>query len=317
MATGQEILARPKEDRRLLPNVPEPPGNRIAIDRRGFPLGEELPAELHPNAVQEWKDSGMRYEADFPVRARFSIDDHQHRFMNVRCVEISETGMLLRIPRDHEEDLDKLKKGEFRFSIPGGVMPEGFESKISIGAGVVRTFRKRGDGGEDLYVAVRFERRLKDHYYRRRWRFSVPAAGFLMMLIVSLVVLMRTESLVYFRFHQFLYMYSLIAASFLLSRYLFGTMYRNVPLNPGYEPGVSIIIPVFNEEKWIGRTIASCLDQTYPAGKLELIIVDDCSTDGTAAEIRQTLHEIHRYGERFGTMQRVRFFSLKKNSGKR
>ncbi|KZE38717.1 hyaluronan synthase [Bhargavaea cecembensis] len=317
MATGQEILARPREDRSLLPNVPEPPGNLIAVDRRGFPMGEEMPAELHPNAVQEWKDSGQRYEADFPVRARFSTDDHQDRFMNARCVEISNTGMLMRIPRDQGRDLAKLTKGKFRFSVPGGVMPEGCESRVNIGAEVARTFRKRGEGGEDFYVAIRFERPLKKHHDRHRWRFAVPAAGFLLMLVVSLVVLMRTESFVYFRFHQFLYLYSIIAATFLLSRYLFGSLYRNVPLNPRYEPGVSIIIPVFNEEQWISRTIASCLDQSYPAGKLELIIVDDCSTDGTAAEIRKTLREIHRYGERFGTRNRVTFMSLKKNSGKR
>lgn len=40
---------------------------------------------------------------------------------------------------------------------------------------------------------------------------------------------------------------------------------------------ISVVIPCWNAEKWIGRTIASVLDQDYP--RLELIVVDDGSTD--------------------------------------
>lgn len=45
------------------------------------------------------------------------------------------------------------------------------------------------------------------------------------------------------------------------------------------EPLVSICIPVFNGEKTIRRTIESVLAQTYR--NLEIIIVDNCSTDST------------------------------------
>jgi GT2 family glycosyltransferase len=47
---------------------------------------------------------------------------------------------------------------------------------------------------------------------------------------------------------------------------------------------VSILIPAYNAERWIGRTIASALSQTWP--NKEIIIVDDGSSDRTVAIAR-------------------------------
>ena len=48
---------------------------------------------------------------------------------------------------------------------------------------------------------------------------------------------------------------------------------------------VSILIPAYNAEKWIGQTIRSALAQTWP--RTEIIVLDDGSTDGTLAVARQ------------------------------
>ena len=42
---------------------------------------------------------------------------------------------------------------------------------------------------------------------------------------------------------------------------------------------VSIVIPIFNSEKWLRKCIDSVLNQTW--GDLELILVNDGSTDGS------------------------------------
>jgi glycosyltransferase involved in cell wall biosynthesis len=46
-------------------------------------------------------------------------------------------------------------------------------------------------------------------------------------------------------------------------------------------PQVSIIIPAFNAERFIGRALRSVIGQSY-MDSFEIIVVDDCSTDRTA-----------------------------------
>lgn len=49
-------------------------------------------------------------------------------------------------------------------------------------------------------------------------------------------------------------------------------------------PLISIVIPNYNNEKYLKKAISSCLEQTYQ--DLEVIIVDDCSTDESVHLIR-------------------------------
>jgi glycosyltransferase involved in cell wall biosynthesis len=68
------------------------------------------------------------------------------------------------------------------------------------------------------------------------------------------------------------------------------------------EPKVSIILPTHNRERELSRAIRSVLQQTYT--HFELVVVDDCSTDGSAdvvarfddARIRYIKHDSRRGG---------------------
>lgn len=50
-------------------------------------------------------------------------------------------------------------------------------------------------------------------------------------------------------------------------------------------PKVSIIMPVYNSEKYVGEAISSILEQTYK--DFELIVIDDCCKDRSAEIIKQ------------------------------
>ena len=52
-------------------------------------------------------------------------------------------------------------------------------------------------------------------------------------------------------------------------------------------PRVSVIIPVYNRERYVAETLNSVMRQTY--GHVETIIVNDGSTDGSAKQIQAYL----------------------------
>lgn len=77
---------------------------------------------------------------------------------------------------------------------------------------------------------------------------------------------------------------------------------RDAPVT--FTPGVSVIVPAYNEEKVVVKTITSLLNQRY-AGELEIVVVDDGSTDDTSAIV----------SEAYGTHPRVSLYR-KANGGK-
>jgi len=57
---------------------------------------------------------------------------------------------------------------------------------------------------------------------------------------------------------------------------------------------VSVVIPVYNESKHIEKCVASVLNQDYPAEKMEILLVDGMSNDGTPDIIERLSAEDHR-----------------------
>lgn len=74
-------------------------------------------------------------------------------------------------------------------------------------------------------------------------------------------------------------------------------------MNNESKPKVSVIMPAFNAEVFIGRTIESVINQTF--SNWELIVIDDCSTD-------KTRDVVHSWTEQDS---RIQLKALNKNLG--
>lgn len=57
-------------------------------------------------------------------------------------------------------------------------------------------------------------------------------------------------------------------------------------------PLVSVVIPMYNAERYIRATLESVLKQTYK--NIEIIVVNNCSTDGSAAIVASVLKDFKR-----------------------
>lgn len=95
-----------------------------------------------------------------------------------------------------------------------------------------------------------------------------------------------------------------------------GTWPDNQSNTDVYQPLVSVIIPAYNAEIFIARTLTSVLNQTYR--HLEVLVVDDGSTDRTADIVRQFASEDARivlYQQSNAGVAAARNYGIKNASG--
>lgn len=311
----EDILLEPKKDRRLLENVPDIKGIRSNVDRRGIHTLDIHKKDIDIEKKIQIKEAGQRYKVNYDVEVICHFDNGKKEAFNSKGIDISTTGILIDIKNKNDLDfLVKAKKIQLKFEILKGTMPEGYEMKVNILSRFIR-FQESANGTYQCGLA--FEETLAQYVNRRRGRYMLTISGFFLFFISLFIMMMRAESVIYFRLNRTLYLYSIIAAVFLLSRYLFGALYRPMPINPEFTPGVTIIIPCFNEEKWIERTILSSVNQDYPIDRLEVIIVDDCSKDNSLEVIKKTVGRLHNEAEQFKIKERVKYIAQEKNLGKR
>ncbi len=294
----ENLLLHESKDRRLFPNVPDPSGRRSNASRRNNHEGENRPeyAEF----------AGKRYEVAIDVA--ISVDKIIYRG---KTENFSQTGMLLRLPDSIDLSWMEGKPVTLDFRLHEGDLQEGTEMHYKrIKAEIVRTIPAKH------CVAIQFEQPLYESR-RKVDRLLFLLATLFLFFCTAVIMLMRVESIRYFAKSPWLYGYSIMTALFLLSRYLFGSFYVPTPVDPDFTPSVTIVIPCFNEEEWIRETILRCADQDYPVDKLELIIVDDGSTDNSVEVIKQTVRDMCAEGEQYDVENRVRVFLQNYNQGKR
>jgi hyaluronan synthase len=102
----------------------------------------------------------------------------------------------------------------------------------------------------------------------------------------------------------------IILAGLIFQTY-FWTRYKPLTPRPGESvdwPFVSVIMPALNEEELVGKSIDSIFAADYPADRLEVVCVNDGSTD-------MTYYHMLRARQKYGN--RVKVIHFRKNLGKR
>jgi hyaluronan synthase len=141
-----------------------------------------------------------------------------------------------------------------------------------------------------------------DHDLRkRRWLLAA-----LIFVLAGVIALLKSRNVISFWYQPVLQIYSLAAALFVLSRIGISMFYRQ-PRDNGYMPSISVIIAAKNEEARMGECIEKCFSARYPKSLIEVIAVDDGSTDGTWDVLNDKQRQFPQ----------LRAFRFEQNRGKR
>lgn len=149
-------------------------------------------------------------------------------------------------------------------------------------------------------------------------KISKHSKVFLRVLLGSFIViaifLVKSKAMADVKEDPLLYLYGIFVSVFLFFRVAGASFFRSSLENitdggkEDYEPTVTFIIPAKNEEKSIGQTIKKCFMADYPKEKIEVIAINDGSTDHTG-QVLQML-KTFRYPQ-------LAVVSWEKNRGKR
>ena len=127
----KNILLTPREDRRILPNIPDKEEVRTNLDRRG----KKILADSHQDieALMQEIKSGVRYKTNLQVDVTCYLDGGKKMKISCLGIDISTTGILLVIKNnDNLKDINDAKKIKLVFEITPGSMPEGYEMKVNM-----------------------------------------------------------------------------------------------------------------------------------------------------------------------------------------
>ncbi len=111
-------------------------------------------------------------------------------------------------------------------------------------------------------------------------------------VLLFLIVVTKGRTAVNLKASPALLIYTLVVTTFELSRLVAAIFYNNrmhfrhfdksfFTAIRNYEPTVSFVIPCYNEGPAIEKTVTKCFQADYPREKLEVIVINDGSTDNT------------------------------------
>lgn len=193
--------------------------------------------------------------------------------------------------------------------LDSGVIPFVTAGQKTIEARVVRQIASNDavvHGVSGYTFGVEFKRNIKLRM-AHAWYRSIPwLVGALFIAGVVNVGYLKSFNFDSFWYQPLLNFYSILISIFILSRVVLALFYRP-PKNLGYQPTVTAIIACKNEEDSIAKTIDVIFNSNYPRARLEVVAVNDGSTDRTLEEMRAAQRR----------NPQLKIIDFKKNLGKR
>ena len=127
--------------------------------------------------------------------------------------------------------------------------------------------------------------------YRRPPKWLAGLILTVAILMLATAVFMQLRSAGNYFYQPLVSLYSLVAGLFVVSRFLIASMYV-APPDQGFEPTATVLVPCMNEGPVIRQTIERIFGARYPDDKIEVVCVNDGSTDDTLAQMlaAQTRH---------------------------
>lgn len=148
------------------------------------------------------------------------------------------------------------------------------------------------------------------------WHLLKKAAGdaglwLAFFAIIYVILLIKVATGAYVQNNLFFGVYSILIVGYIFSRFTLAYFHREVPLAAGYEPSVTFVVPAKNEEDNIYETMRRFGAVDYPGEKIEVIAVNDGSTDRTGPEMGRAARDLA------GKVARVSLIDWRENRGKR
>jgi hyaluronan synthase len=137
------------------------------------------------------------------------------------------------------------------------------------------------------------------------------ALWFFFFLVVYVILLVKVTTGTALDEHIFFGIYSIVITSYIFSRFILAYFHREIPYDPAYEPSVTFVVPAKNEEDNIIETLRRFAEVDYPKEKIEVIAINDGSSDRTLYHMRLAAQELA------GKVGRVEVVDWKENRGKR
>lgn len=138
------------------------------------------------------------------------------------------------------------------------------------------------------HMGIRLSALMQESLQMAGWTWQRPAIVVCALGLLGGIGVLKAANVIWFWYDPMFQVYSIIVGLFIFSRAGLALFYRT-PRDRGFFPSVSVIIAAKNEETRIAQTVQRCFQSHYPAQLLEVLVVDDGSTDDTWARLKDLL----------------------------